>query len=173
MLLCTRVASCCTRVVSCCTRVVACCVVLYLCCLVLSCVVSFCTRVVFCYLVLCRVVSCCCSCSFLEQILKLLHTVSKIDMYDLLYTVYGKIPVIVPSVISSPGYKPIKSETDFLSRLSAPPPDISPHIFIIIIIIFHSFHYEMGFFQFRQKQEKVKKTKVCNIFTFLITLMLF
>ena len=24
----------------------------------------------------------------------------------------------------------------------------------------------MGFFKFRQKQEKVKKTKVCNIFTF-------
>ena len=31
---------------------------------------------------------------------------------------------------------------------------------------FHSFHYEVGFFKFRQKQEKVKKTKVCNIFTF-------
>ena len=151
MLLCTRVASCCTRVVSCCTRVVACCVVLYLCCLVFSCVVSFCTRVVFCYLVLCRVVSCCCSCSFLEQILKLLHTVSKIDMYDLLYTVYGKIPVIVPSVISSPGYKPIKSETDFLSRLSAPPPGYKPTYFYYYYYYFSFFSLRDGIFLVQTK----------------------
>ena len=150
MLLCTRVASCCTRVVSCCTRVVACCVVLYLCCLVFSCVVSFCTRVVFCYLVLCRVVSCCCSCSFLEQILKLLHTVSKIDMYDLLYTVYGKIPVIVPSVISSPGYKPIKSETDFLSRLSAPP-GYKPTYFYYYYYYFSFFSLRDGIFLVQTK----------------------
>ena len=51
---------------------------------------------------------------------------------------YRKIPVIVP-----PGYKPIKSETDFSSRLKAPP-DISPYIFIIFF--FHSFHFGVGFF---------------------------
>ena len=56
MLFCTRVVSCYTRVVSCCTHVVSCCTRAMLCC----------TRVV-----LRRVVSCCYSCSFLEQIVSL------------------------------------------------------------------------------------------------------
>ena len=68
-------------------------------------------------------------------------------------------PVISPSNLKQifhPGYKP---------------PGYKPIYFYYFF--FHSFHYEVGFFQFRQKQEKVKKTKVRNIFTFLITLMLF
>ena len=50
---------------------------------------------------------------------------------------YHKIPVIVPPVISPPGYKPIKSETDFSFRLQAPapPPDISSYISVIIFFI--------------------------------------
>ena len=81
--------------------------------------------------------------------------------------VYRKIPVIVPPSFISPsnlkqivhpGYKP-------------PLPDISPYIFIIIFFIL--FITRWDFSSSDKKREKVKKTKVCNIFTFLITLMLF
>ena len=59
---------------------------------------------------------------------------------------YHKIPVIVPPVISPPGYKPIKSETDFSFRLQAPapPPPSGYKLIYFCYYFFHSFRYEVG-----------------------------
>ena len=55
---------------------------------------------------------------------------------------YHKIPVIVLPVISPPGYKPIKSETDFSFRLQAPPSGYK--LIYFCYYFFHSFRYEVG-----------------------------
>ena len=74
MLFCTRIVQCCTRVVSSCTYAVSCCphIASSSTCVVLCCLVLY-----SCCLLLCRVVSCCYSCSFLLVCQKYYVTFSK------------------------------------------------------------------------------------------------